>query len=224
MAKAVRWFGVLVIAASLTAGCGKDGDKGGGSGTKASGGGGGSAGGAVAKAKTPKEAVANMSKALQSLNKDQFLAAAYLGDGGKELGEAMFGVVSAMMSFGKDMEKAYGKDAGGETLKDAPIFTDEELAKLEIKEEGDKASTKNPKDGKPMPLIKKDGVWLVDITEGMPPAAERAKFLKQSKAMVDGINKVRAKIGAAGMTKEKLNEELMGAMMAASMADANAPT
>jgi hypothetical protein len=223
MAKAVRWFGVLVLAATLTAGCGKDGDKGGGGGSSTKTGDAKAGGGAVTKAKTPKEAIANMSKATQNMDKGQFLAATYLGESGREFAEAMFDSMAAMTAFGKEMEKAYGKDATADLPKDKPALTDEEIDKLEIKEEGDKAIAKDPKSGKPMPLIKKDGAWMVDMTGEIPTGEDRAKALKQAKAVTKAVNEVRAKIGKPGMTKEKIGEELMGAMMAAAMADANAP-
>jgi len=204
MYKMVRSLLVLVLAASLVAGCSKDGDKGGTGGGK---------GGAVAKAKTPKEAVTNMSKAIEKMDKDQFLASTYLGEGGKEFAEAMFDTMAAMTAFGKEMEKAYGKDAIAGMVEQTPALTDEELAKLVIKEEGEKATATDPK-GKPVRLVKKDGAWLVDMSEDVPKGEERAKALKEAKAMAKAYNDVRPKIGK-GMTKEQIAEELGKAMKAA---------
>jgi hypothetical protein len=154
-----------------------------------------------------------------------FLSTAYFGESPKEVGEAMFDGIAAMMGLLKDLDKTYGKDANspmGDMSNEAPIFTDAEIAKIDVKEEGDKASAVNPKDKKPMKFMKKDGVWYADMSEDMPPAAQRDGTIKQSKAMVKAVGDVRAKIGKTGMTRDKIMQELMGAMMKASMsADAN---
>jgi hypothetical protein len=154
-----------------------------------------------------------MNKAIETMDKDLFLSTVYFGENGKEMAEALFYVTAAMMGFGKDMENAYGKDAGADFTKDGPILTADELAKLEIKEEGDKATAKNPKGGRDVSLVKKDGAWKLDMTEEIPDA-ERLEFIKEHKAMLKAISDARAKIGKPGMTKKKINEEFGKAMRA----------
>jgi hypothetical protein len=198
MNNAVQMMAMLLGAAAMLAGC--------------SGGGG--------AAKTPKEAVANFSRSIEKADKALFLSTVNMGADDKELAGAMFDVMAVMVGISNDMDKAYGKEAGADLKKGAPIFSAEELAKLEIKEEGDKATVKDPKDkgGKPLDLIKKDGVWLVDMTKQSPPAAERKKMIEQSQAMVKALGEVRAKIGKPGTTKESIGMEFLGAMMKVGMA------
>ena len=83
----------------------------------------------------------------------------------------------------KDMEKAYGKGSAGEMGEESPTLTDEELAKVEIKEDGDKASAKCPARKKDLPLIKKDGKWMADMSKDAPKADEHDKVLKMMTAM-----------------------------------------
>jgi hypothetical protein len=167
------------------------------------------AGGCSKTAATPKEAVTNMVKAIDNNDKSAFKDVVCFGEGNQEAGEAMFDMMAAMVGFQKELQKAYGKDVVGPMGKNI-IPTDDELAKMEIKEEGDKATAKVQ--DKPMPLIKKDGKWYVDLTKDAPSASEKDKMIKQSKKLVDAINKAKANIGKDGYTAEKINEELTKAM------------
>jgi hypothetical protein len=197
MSKALKLFVVLAGMSVLVAGCG------------------------ASTAKTPKEAIKNLSKSIENSDKALFLASIYAGENGKEVAEAMFDGMAAMTSFSKAMEKAYGKEAGAEMRKDSPVMTEDEINKLDIKEEGDKATAKDPSKGKPMTLVKKNGVWLADMSEMVPKdAAERTKMIKMGQGMAKAIGEVKGKIGKSGVTKEQINKELndaVGAVMKATM-------
>lgn len=197
MFKVARLFVMLVISASLLAACNKEGET----------------GGTLTKAKTPKEAICNMSRAIQDADKDLFLASIYLED--REFSEDLFEWLVAACAFGKEMERAFGKLPERDMPKRPP--TEDEIAQFQIEEHGDRATAANPQDPrftKPMPLIKKSGAWLVDLSDVRPKDENRARYIKGLKAMMKAYNEVRPKIWMPGITKEMVKQELSKAMQA----------
>lgn len=170
------------------------------------------AGGCSKAAATPKEAVTNMAKGMEKNDKDLFMASIYAGDGNQELVEAMFNATTGLAAFSKDMEKAYGKDAIPGMARSSPLLSDDDLAKMEIKEDGDKATAKFPTGKSTLQLIKKDGKWLVDASKDLPPAADRNDIIKSMKKVTEAMAKVRPNIGKSGYTAQKINEEMQKAM------------
>lgn len=165
------------------------------------------------EAKTPKDAAVNFVKSLHSGDKDLFLASVSIDD--KELAEAMFDTMAPMLDFAKAFEAEYGKDKmEGMNLGDIPTVA-EVTDKLEIKEDGDKATGKLPGKDDPIELIKKDGIWKVDLAKDMPSAAEREQVMKMAKAMGDAVGKAKERIGKD--SAEDVMKALGAAMMAAMM-------
>ena len=167
-------------------------------------------------AATPKDAVANLSKSYEKGDRALYLASVEVGPDGQELAGALFDLTVAMKGYRSDMEKAYGKGAGG-SRRDSGVLTEEELSKLEIKEEGDKATVKSPEGGEPLKLVKRDGAWRVDMTHMTPPADIRQRMIESMKARAKAVGEVRAKIGQPGMTKEKIGQEFLRAMVGGDM-------
>jgi tetratricopeptide (TPR) repeat protein len=172
--------------------------------------------GAPQKAKTSKEAIGNIRKALENRDKPLYETTVYYGENSNGVAGDMFDVEVAMLGFTKDMEKAYGKDAASVVLKGTPFASETmlaDVANMEVKEEGDKATATDLKGGVPMPLIRKDGGWMVDVSAQMPKdAAELSKMIAMAQATVKAINQIRARIGNSSMTKEKVMADLMAAM------------
>ncbi len=173
----------------------------------------GCGGGGAKDAKTPKEACVNMTEAVETGDEALFLSAVHTED--EEMAKAMFGQISAMYDYSKKFEAEYGK-APGKGGKKMPTSKDV-AEKVKIKEDGDKAVATMPGQSGDMDLVKKDGVWKVDISKGTPTGAEKEKALKMSKTMADVVKEVTGKIGTEGYTAEKIEKELGAAMMKAMM-------
>ena len=171
------------------------------------------------EAKTPKDAAVNFVKSIHNGDKALFLASVDIED--KELAEAMFDTMAPMLDFAKAFEKEYGKDKlEGMSMDEVPTV-EEVTGKIEIKEDGDKATGTLPGKDDPIRLIKKDGVWKVDMSKDMPSAAERDQVMKMAKAMGDAVQKAKERIGKD--SAEDVMKVLGAAMMAAMMGGGEAP-
>jgi hypothetical protein len=161
------------------------------------------------EAKTPKDAAMNFVKSIHNSDKALFLASVDIED--TELAEAMFDTMAPMIDFAKAFEAEYGKDKmEGMSMDDIPTVDDVE--KMEIKEDGDKATGTLAGKDDPIQLIKKDGVWKVDMSKDMPSAKERDQVLKMAKGMGDAVEKAKERIGKDSA------EDVMKAFGAAMMA------
>jgi len=163
------------------------------------------------KAETPKEAAIAFTKAIAKGDKEQYMAMIATKD--EELAGAVFDAVSASRSFADAFVAKYG-DAHSDVISNLrmakEIPTPEEVKdKGEVTEEGDKAKVKVPGKGEDgLDLIKKDGVWLVDLDKDMPKGEEKETVLKQCKAMATVTPKVKALIGKEGYDADKIMAEL----------------
>ena len=200
MPRILRIALVLLAGAAVTAGgCGKKGSV------------------PTGPAKTPKEAIVKFAHALQSGDKAAFLSVVHYPQEAKPAVEAMFDTMSTMMGFMKDLQKEYGEDAVGK-MKGKEFPTPEEIeSKATIDEERDTATATLPDGNEPMKLVKKDGGWLVDLSEGLPEADQREEMIKTVGLMKKAVEKARANIGKEGYTAEKVMQEFMGEMMKAAM-------
>ena len=166
------------------------------------------------KAKSPKDAAKNFGNSLLKNDKDLFLSSVYYGDADKELVEAQFEMMAAMTEFVVKFEKAYGT---GKFKGSKPVITEEDLENLEVEGSGDTAVARSPAGGEDINLIKKDGIWYVDISDAMPEGAQVAQAKKALGPMAEGIRKVSANIGKEGYDEQKIMGEFMAAMMGAAM-------
>lgn len=164
------------------------------------------------KAKSPKDAAKNFGNSLLKNDKDLFLSSVYYGDADKELVEAQFEMMAAMTEFVVEFEKAYGT---GKFKGSKPIITEEDLENLEVEGSGDTAVARSPSGGEDIKLIKKDGIWYVDIADAMPKGEQAAQAKKVMGPMAEGIRKVTANIGKKGYDEKKIMGEFMAAMMGA---------
>lgn len=175
-------------------------------------------GGCSNEAKTPKDAAVNLVKAFEKGDKSLFLATVNIKDEDKEAAGQMFEAMSAAVSFQKEMEKAYGKDAmkgmGRGPADGMPAV--EKVEKGTVKEDGDKA-TVTPADSKePIDVVKVNGVWKVKFDE--VNSKNKDRDIKMAQAMKKAIDSAKAEIGKSGMTAEKVMEKFQKSMMEAMMA------
>ncbi len=85
-------------------------------------------------------------------------------------------------------------------------FTDcEQLAKVEIEENDDKATATFPA-GTEF-LIKRNGSWFVDLDSGVPPEKVDST-IKSAKKMTEALIPARANIGKPGYTAQSILEEM----------------
>lgn len=200
--------GLVVLSLLAMAGCKKETSGGGSSGDS-------SGSSAVVSAKTPMEATVNFVQAIHDQNRAQFFASLDYTDEDKPTLTAMFNMMSAMMTYKKEMEKAYGKDAVTDPNVSKGIPTVEDVkAKVKITENGDKATgTMGADDDKPMSFVRKNGAWK--MLPDLPPKDQRAKVVKLSDATIKAIDSVRPKIGKS--KKEDVEKAFSDAMNAAMM-------
>jgi hypothetical protein len=196
-----RITAILLSLAVTMVGCSKD------SGKKES-------GASRGPAKTAKEAAVNLVVAVEQGDKALFVQTMAADSKDKPMVEAMFEVVSAMWEFGNAYKKAYGSLPPG--MSDMPPSASEFESKVQIEETGDTAKARLPGGKGPMDLVKKDGVWKVDMEMRMPddPKA-RDEQITQAVRQAKAVRDVRTKIGKPGMTGEKIMEELGKAMSSA---------
>lgn len=157
----------------------------------------------VAKPDTPQQALKNMVAAVMTGNKDLFAKTVSVADEDKALANLQFEVLQEMLAFSKDMKKAYKQEGMVPTMPSA-----QDIDKADIKIEGDKAEVAGG-EMQGTTLVKKNDVWLVDVTKDLPKGEQRAAFLKNGPEMVKGIKELRSKIGKEGVTPEQLGMEMM---------------
>jgi hypothetical protein len=170
------------------------------------------------KASTPKEALENMQKAMLNGDGDAFAACYDATAEEKEILAASNRFMFATNRFEDALKKEYGEDAAGtEGIKNP--YRDENWAEtFDIKIEGDTAiaTPKTADYERPFRLVKKDNHWLArpeNFGEERPSAEKLKPFLKQINTMMDVIKNAHNKIGQAGYTAKKINEEMLVEMI-----------
>jgi hypothetical protein len=144
---------------------------------------------------------------LSNNDKKLFTDTMYMGEGDESaMRDALFDSMRASMALGQDIEKTYGKQEG------SAVPTAEEMAKLEITEEGDHANAVGG-----APLIKKDGKWMVDMSQQIPPGPNKDIAIKAMHASAAAFDKVRQDVGKPDFTAEKIKQELRTELQSAMM-------
>ena len=182
--------------------------------------------GGAKKAATPKEAVLNMRDALADGNESAFVDCFDVDENGKKMLEAMFGMTDVMEEFKEKVTKAFSKEDAEKILgsQEDPFgelmaIKDEDI-EVTLAEDGNSATcVVKGSDVDDMPLIKKDGVWLVQLDEDEAPSDEEVEQgLKMVEIMTGVFKEMGDKAGDDGMTAEKFEEEMGQKMMAAMFA------
>ena len=169
------------------------------------------------KSDTPKEAVANHAKAIESGDKDLFLASAEVGD--EKVAVALFEFMSETYAFEKKIEDEYGEGKLGDS-EEKSITSEEVESKVKIEEKGDTATATWPGRTVPMQLVKKDGCWKVDLSQITPKGENSELAIRNYTIMAETTKKASKKIGKKGYTAEKILTELNKEVMAAMVSDA----
>lgn len=167
---------------------------------------------------TPKDTAKSMVGAVKSGDKAAFTQCFKASDDEKEFLGIMFDIMSKAVKLNSAIEKSYGadglkkfkevagsKESGMSASLDVP--TDQELDKLEVKIDGDKATCTLPGDAKPMPMVKVDNKWLISMGEekNLPPKGpERDQALKMLSMFSAPMDKTLAKVGKSGETPASL--------------------
>jgi hypothetical protein len=186
--------------------------------------------GGAKKAATPEAAVLNMCDALADGSENAFVSCFDVDENGEKMLRAMFGMRDVMEDFSDKVKKAFGEEDAAKILdsQDDPFA---ELAALkaddlEITEAEDGLSATcvvKDSDMDEMPLVKKDGVWLIGLDPDEVPSAEE---VEQGLKMVEVMKGVFEEMGDMaddeGMTVEKFEGE-MGKKMMEAMMSAMAP-
>ena len=175
---------------------------------------------------TPKDTAKSMVGALRDGNKAHFGQCFQANAEQREfLVDTMFDVMSKAAKLSTAIEKAYGaeglkkfqeaagsKQDGSSGKLDMP--SNEELDKMEVKIEGDKAVCTMVGDSDPLPMVRVDGKWLIEIGENeVPPKGpERDQAVKMMKLFTGPIDQTLAKVGKSGETPETLANTFKTAM------------
>ena len=170
-------------------------------------------GGCSKDAKTPKEAVINLAKAIEKNDKSLFLATVNIKDEDKDAAGQLFDAMITAIDFQKSLEKTYGKDAlksvGSGPADDVPAA--DKVEKGTVKEDGDKAKV-TPADSKTgIDTIKINGIWKVKFDD-IGAGDTKAQNIKMAQAMKKAIDATKGDIGKPGMTAEKLLANMQKAM------------
>ena len=182
-------------------------------------------GAAPRSARTPKEALVNLGAAIEAGDSDAFIACFDASE--KE--EEMLGIVADFMSTAKDFEaemvKAYGRDSvkqqgqmkmGAGSM--AALADKKLLDEATIKVTGDTATATMEGEKEPLKLVKKGGVWKVNVADLNMGDEKQAKMvLMMLDAMSKAMAGARKNIGKPDYDAKKINEEIRKAMMGSMM-------
>ena len=182
------------------------------------------------KADTPKQALENMRLALLTGDEKAFVNCFEASQAQKQMLGSMCEFSSAAGEFQKAMEKAYGEGSFKQNKVPNPgadLQDENWLEDVTIKVDGDRAEVLRQGIPQGLKLIRKDGLWKIDSwsmlgAQDSPDDKDMDQAAKMFQAMTKAIEQVRPKIGQAGYTAEKLDQELKQAMMMAMMQAAGA--
>jgi len=172
--------------------------------------------GAPPKATTPQIAIKNMQQAMLDNSPADFAACFDATDTEKEALVVILQFFVTIEDFVAKMEKAYGENstqfARANPMGDfrSPKWVDS----FTFVVDGDKA-TAALGEGKPIDLLKKEGVWLLDV-DGMAqgPADKNLAFAKKMFTTLNAAVKEQLpKIGKEGVTAKQIDEAIGKAMM-----------
>jgi hypothetical protein len=198
-------FGLSLAVALIAGGCGKDGGSARHHAVPAT---------STAPAPAVKDALLGIADALDTGDKARFLNLVETADA--EWAGLIFEAAVAGRAFRAYMEAAYGKQSLEQVDLPLPEFPGaEQLAgPLDVVAVGDSAVAVLPGPDE-LSMVRKDGRWLLDLTGDEPSEAEREAVLRSLRTTIRAVGEVRGKIGQAGLTPQKIDDELIAALMGA---------
>ncbi len=168
------------------------------------------------KADTPEQAMENMRLAMLAGNKKAFINCFEANDAQKRVLGAMCELTSAGGELQQAMIKEYGEDAVKkmhDTTPGADMSAEDWLEQVKIKIEGDKAYVTKKGEKEALELIKKGGLWKIS-SWGMLGGKENlsdeelAQMMKMFEGMAKIMTDAKQKVGKAGYTAEKIQQEI----------------
>lgn len=177
----------------------------------------------IEPATTPEQAILNMRNSLLAGDEEAFVSCFAVDENGDKMLRAMFSMVDIMKDFSEKVQAAFGDDAASildsqaDPFAELAAITPEDL-QIAVADDGNSATCLlEGSDMDEMPLVKKDGLWLIAVTEDEAPSAEEVEqALKMVEIMSNVFEEMGNKAGDKGMTPEKFEEE-MGQMMMQAM-------
>lgn len=159
-------------------------------------------------AATPREAILNVARAIETGNKALFLANVYCQD--EELSRVAFAVSVCTRELTRDFEREYGKDKWG-PFRGRRMPGEAEVAEtVRIEEQGDRASAIVPDQDGTTVLVRRGGRWREDLAEEFTPAGIEAVKSNWGR-VVRATARARGKIGMGPYKDgpEKILDELV---------------
>ena len=189
--------------------------------------------GTMDKADTPRQALENMRSALLSGNSKKAFLGCFDAPGKQEdMLVAFYEFTAVARQFDQAMRKAYGEEAVKEAMggRNQGMELDDEnwFKDVKIKVDGDTATAVKKDQSQILRLVKNDGLWKISGKSMLGIDEKRndediEKATKMFQLMGEVVTDVSQKIGQAGYTAEKINQELSNAMMMTMMKAAGAP-
>jgi hypothetical protein len=170
--------------------------------------------GGAEKAETPKEAVKNFAESINEGDKEKFVGCFNVDENQQKILGALFESLMASKAFYEKMNETYDQKSSAPTdLALDPAAVD----KAEVKIDGDKAVLTMPdKAQKPLKLVKKDGLWYIDIASmGVASDKETQQAVKMFEAQAQAHKDVMPMIGEEGKSAEDVNAALQKKMQQA---------
>ena len=178
--------------------------------------------GGAKKATAPKEAILNMRDALADKDEEAFVSCFDVDENGEKMMRTMFEMGEVLEDFSEKVTKAFGEEAVGPLkIMDDPFaeFATIKADDLEITESEDGSGatcTFRGGDMEDMPLVKKDGVWLIGLAEDEAPTSDDvAAALKSAEIMTKLLQELGDRAEVDGMTFEKFLNEYDQKMLSA---------
>jgi len=170
----------------------------------------------------------NFQAALRTGNKKAFVDCFDASAQQEEVLGALMEFISAMRAFREAMEEEYGAGAFADSPAGMPMpGTDDEqwIEKAEIKVAGDTATVTAPGEKGALELVRKGGVWKLktrNLGEDVAAMgeADAGRAVRVFNGMAKAVRETTKKVGKAGYSAEKINQELGVAMMAVMMQEA----
>jgi len=161
----------------------------------------------------PEGAVTMFAEGLAEINKEKYMAVIHGEPHIQKVAEITFDRSAAMKEYEKAFIKAYGLEGWKElALVDFNVDTEalhRKLESMQIEIEGDKAVCTVPGDEKPVLLIRKDGLWYVDVSAMSHYGPKQADQLIQIwTKQIDLIREMQKKVGQPEVTVLDLHREL----------------
>ncbi|MBN1553609.1 MAG: hypothetical protein JXA11_02605 [Phycisphaerae bacterium] len=168
--------------------------------------------------KAAQEVVVALYQAVETANPKAYEANLTFSNADKPMVGIMWSLVKEMNGFEKDMKKTYGQ-AGVDAVKKsqlarmgmAPPSLDDIKSKMAVKITGNKAKATLPGQSQPIPLVKVNGKWKVQLA--MPDLMRTPQGQMVAKSIVNGVKNARKNIGKPGYTPQKIMAMVNSSLM-----------